>query len=77
MSRWSTLPQPTEGMSQGKLLVELVPVCKFQTKFFGGNGVVIMAGLHKGVTGTVLREADGLLYILTSKDGHYVSTLVT
>lgn len=71
------IPKPTKGMSQGEPLVELVPVCEFQTKFFGGDGVVIVAGLHKGVTGTVLHEADRLLYILTGKDSHYVSTLVT
>lgn len=73
----ANIPQPTEGMTQDDPLVELLPAHEFRQKFFDGDGVVVVAGLHKGVTGTVLREAGGLLYVLTGKDGLYVSTLVT
>lgn len=45
-----------------------------QRIFFLGDGVVVLAGLHKGLTGLVLREDDGILHILTNNDdGNYVS----
>lgn len=74
---FENIPNPAERMTQDEPLVELHPAHEFRQKFIGGDGVIIVAGSHKGVTGTVLCEADGLLRVLTGKDGRYVSTLIT
>jgi hypothetical protein len=42
----------------------LLPLNELQRKFMSGDGVIVVAGSHKGLTGLVLREEDGILRVL-------------
>ena len=35
--------------------------------------MIVVAGSHKGLTGSVLREGDGILHVLTDDFGNSVS----
>jgi hypothetical protein len=48
---------------------------ELRLRFLAGDNVVVVAGLHKGLTGTVLNDNDGILRMLVDKDGTYVSTV--
>ena len=49
---------------------------ELQRRFFVGDAVVILAGVHQGATGSVLSGEDGILNLLTGDDGTYVTMLV-
>ena len=63
---------PTGEMTQPSPLMEL-PLKDLRRIFLSGDVVAVVAGLHKDLTGSVLRNEDGVLHILTDNDGHYVS----
>jgi hypothetical protein len=63
---------PANETTMGSPLVDL-SMNELQRKFLSGDNVVVVAGLHKGLTGSVLRDEDGILHILTDDDGDYVS----
>ena len=54
-------------------MAQLLPLNSLQRKFSVNDGVLIVAGVHKGLTGSVLRDDGGILHVLTDKDGSYVS----
>jgi hypothetical protein len=54
-------------------IAQWFPVNELHRTFFTGDGVVILAGLHKGQTGFVLREENGLLHVLVTADDDDVS----
>jgi len=56
-------------------MVPLFRLDELRRKFLAGDDVVVVAGLHKGLTGTVLNDDDGILHVLVDKDGTYVSTV--
>ena len=53
----------------------LLPMKELQRKFFAGDRVIVIAGSHKGQLGTVLREEDAILHVLTDHLGNYVSAV--
>lgn len=53
----------------------LLPMKELRRKFFAGDGVIVIAGSHKGQIGTVLHEEDGVLHVLTDDLGNYVSAV--
>jgi hypothetical protein len=57
-------------------IAQLFPPNELRRTFFAGDGVIILAGLHKARTGSVLREENGLLHILITADD-VVSELAT
>jgi hypothetical protein len=63
---------PTGETTRPSPLIEL-PLKDLRRIFLSGDVVAVVAGLHKGLTGSVLRNEDGVLHILTDNDGHYVS----
>jgi hypothetical protein len=62
--------QPTEEPA-----IVQIPIDELQRRFFVGDAVVVLAGVHQGATGSVLSEEDGILNLLTGDDGTYVSML--
>lgn len=54
----------------------LFPLNELRRKFIAGDDVVVVAGQHKGVIGTVLNHDDRFLRVLADKDGTYVSTVL-
>src|SRR5882762_468663 len=53
----------------------LLPMKELQRKFFAGDGVIVIAGSHKGQIGTVLHEEDAILHVLTDYLGNYISAV--
>ena len=68
----SVIYLPTGEKTQPSPLIELL-LKDLQWIFLSGDGVAVMAGLHKGLTGSVLCNEDGVLHILADNNGHYVS----
>jgi hypothetical protein len=50
-----------------------LPLNELQRKFMSGDGVIVVAGSHKGLTGLVLREGDGICHVLADDLGNSVS----
>ena len=44
-------------------------------KFLPGDGVIVVAGLYKGLEGLVLNVEGGILHILTDDIRNYVSMI--
>jgi len=63
---------PTGETTRPSPLIQL-PLKELRRDFLSGDGVAVVAGSHKGLTGSVLRNEFGVLHILTDNDGHYVS----
>jgi len=55
-------------------MVQLFCPNELRRKFLAGDDVVVVAGLHKGLTGSVLNDDEGILRVLMDKSGTYVST---
>lgn len=63
---------PTEETAP-RLAPVLLPANDLCRVFLSGDGVVAVAGPHKGVTGSVLRVEGGIVHLLTDDHGNYVS----
>ena len=66
----SKVQHPT---AEGVAISISLPMKELRRKFFSGDGVIVVAGSHKGLTGSVLRERDGILHVLTDDFGNSVS----
>lgn len=72
----SVLASPVQFQPTEELAMVQIPMDELQRRFFIGDAVVVLAGVHQGATGSVLSEEDGILNLLTGDDGTYVSMLV-
>jgi ribosomal protein L24 len=72
----SVLASPHQYHTTEKLHLVQIPINELQRKFFVGDDVVVLEGVFKGMTGSVLNEEDGTLNILTKDDGTYVSIFI-
>jgi hypothetical protein len=64
---------PVEETTRGYPLIITLTMSELQRKFLSGDGVVVVAGYYKGLTGSVLHDEQGILHVLTEDDGTYVS----
>ena len=72
----SVLASPVQFQLTEEPAMVQIPMDELQQRFFIGDAVVVLAGVHQGATGSVLSEEDGILNLLTGDDGTHVSMLV-
>ena len=72
----SALASPIQFPQTEQSEIFHIPIDDLQRKFFVGDSVLLLAGVHRGTTGLVLKEEAGILNIMTGDDGTYVSILV-
>lgn len=56
-------------------IVQELRANELRRSFRAGDGAIVLAGLHKGRTGLVLREEHGMLFLVITDNGDDVSNL--